>query len=238
MEPLKKTRIYRFFKRIFFGLIYLFLELGKKRDRLFYLSKWIFENNDYKIVEYPLNNKSIVLDVGGYMGNFSDRIISLYNPYLIIFEPVNKFFEILKNKYSRNTKVKIYKYGLSDQNTKQNIYLSYDGTSFLKKSKKAENVELKNVADIIKKYKSVDLMSINIEGSEYVVIEKLASTELIKRIKYLQVQFHNFIPDSDNYRKKVIKMISKTHNYRYSYPFVWEAFEIKKSFLPKKQRIP
>lgn len=238
MEKLKKTEIYKFNKRIFFGLIYLFLTFIKNRNHIFYLSKWIFENNENKIVDYPLNNKSIVLDVGGYVGNFSDRIISLYEPYLIIFEPVNKFYKILKRRYSKNTKVRIYKYGLSDRNAKQKIYLSQDGTSLIKKTAKAESVELRDVADIIKKYKLIDLMSINIEGAEYVVIERLVSTKLIKRIKYLQVQFHNFVPDADNYRKKVIKTMLKTHKVRYSYPFVWEAFEIRKSFLPKKQRIP
>lgn len=233
MEKLKTTKIYRFFKRIFFGLIYLVLRFGKNRSRIFYFSKWVFENSDYKTISYPLNNKSIVLDVGGYTGIFSSKIISLYNPYLTIFEPVNNFFKVLKRKYSRNTKIQIYKYGLSDRNTKQNIYLSNDGTSLIKKTEKIENIELKDVATVIKKHKSIDLMSINIEGSEYVVIERLTSTGLIKRIKYLQVQFHDFVPNAIKLRKEIIRKIKKTHNTRYSYPFVWESFEIKNSLLKK-----
>lgn len=229
MVNLKDTKIYKLFKLYFFTLEYFLLKIIGGKTKGYYFSKWVLDRGEEKmLVDYPLNSQSLVIDVGGYTGNFSDKIISIYNPNLFIFEPVKKYFDILTGKYSKNPKVKIYKYGLSDRNTQQNIYLSDDGTSLIKHTDKIEKVKLKDISDLIKKFKSIDLISINIEGAEYNVLERLTSTKLINRIKYLQVQFHDFVPNSNSLRKKIVKKILKTHKVRYSYPFVWESFELKK----------
>lgn len=199
-----------------------------KTSRVGYFSKWVIDKGgEFLFFNYPLNPKSIVVDIGGYKGFFSDEIISLYDPTMYILEPVQEYFLILKNKYSKNKKVKIFNFGLSDKNTTRDIYLSGDGTSLVKEGNKSEKIKLVDTATFFKKIGFVDLVSINIEGSEYEVLNKLVSTTLIKNIKYLQVQFHKFIPNSTMVRNRIVKLILKTHKVRYSYPFVWESFELK-----------
>ena len=201
----------------------------KGDGRVYYFSKWIADKGDSNLLfDYSINDKSLVVDIGGYKGFFSDKIISLYNPTIFIVEPVKEYFLILKNKYKNNKKVGVFNYGLSDKNGTQNIYLSDDGTSLIKKTGQSEKIKLVDAAIFLRKFKSIDLLSVNIEGAEYQVLERLIKTDLIKRVQFLQVQFHEFAPHAKNLRKRIIKKILKTHRVRFSYPFVWESFELKK----------
>lgn len=228
MVNLKSTKIYMLPKKFFFVVVNFLLKTIDLKNWEYYYSKWIIDNGDeILLTKYPLNSESIVVDIGGYTGYFSDKIVDLYNPHITILEPVKKFYKILKNKYANNKKVEIYNYGLSNKNSQQKIYLSDDGTSLIKKSDKTETIKLIDATTFFRKFKSIDLLSINIEGAEYEVLERLLETRLIKKIKFLQVQFHSFVPEASNRRQNMIKNILKTHKIYFSYPFVWESFRLK-----------
>lgn len=228
MKEVRQGKMYKLFKRIFFITINFILKTIDLKNWEYYYSKWVADDGDNTLLtKYPLNPDSLVIDVGGYTGYFSDKINSLYNPHLIIFEPVKKYYKVLKSKYRNKRNVEIYNYGLANKNSLRKIYLSNDGTSLIKKSDKSEKIKLVDVASFLNKFKLVNLISINIEGAEYDVLDRIIETKLIKKIKFLQVQFHNFIPDSQENRKRIVNKILKTHKIRYSYPFVWESFEMK-----------
>lgn len=228
MDKLKQNIVYKPIKRFLFIIFHFLLKNVCLQNRWYYYSKWVIDNGDERLLtKYPLNSKSVVIDVGGYTGYFSNKIVELYNPHLIIFEPVKKFYEILKNKYANNKNVKIYNYGLSDKNSQQKIFLSKDGTSLIKKSSRSEKIKLVDVTEHITKIKNIDLMSLNIEGEEYKLLNRLIETRILKNIRFLQVQFHDFVPGAKYKRTNILKSILKTHNIRYSYPFVWESFEKK-----------
>ena len=230
MEKLRQTKIYEPLKKLFFVMVHFGLKTSGLKNWLYYYSKWVIDNGDETLLtKYPLNSKSTVIDVGGYKGFFSDKIISHYNSNIIILEPVNKYFWLLKNKYKDNKKVKIYNFGLSDGDSYRNIYLSGDGTSLINKSNALEKVRLVDCLTFLKKFKSIDLISLNIEGEEYINLNRLIGGGLIKRIKFLQIQFHDFVPAAKAKRSKIIKKILKSHTVRYSYPFVWESFEKKRN---------
>lgn len=228
MNTFKASVPYKLARKLLFSFIFRIYQNRKQKDFKYYFAKWVKDDGeDNLLVNYPLNKKSLVVDVGGYKGYFSDKIISLYDPKLIILEPVKEFYTILKAKHKNNPKVKIYNYGLSDRSSFQNIYISDDGTSLIKKSDKVEKIKIEDVVGFVKKYKFIDLMSINIEGAEYQLLSRLIKTNLLKKIKFTQVQFHDFVPNSKRLRKDIIKEILKSHKVRYSYPFVWESFGIR-----------
>jgi FkbM family methyltransferase len=234
MNTFKASAPYKITKKLLFSLIFQIYQNRKQKDFKYYFSKWVKEDGeDNLLINYPLNKNSLIVDVGGYKGHFSDKIISLYDPKIIIFEPVREFNKILKNRYKNNSKVSIRNYGLSDKSSFQDIFISGDGTSLIKKSDKISKIKTQDVADFVKKHKFIDLMSINIEGAEYQLLNRLIETNLLKNIKFLQVQFHDFVPNSKALRKDTLKNILKTHKVRYSYPFVWESFEIRSNNITK-----
>ena len=147
--------------------------LSKRKKEL---KKWKKDQGDKLLrLNYELNENSVVFDIGGYEGEWSLKIFNKYKCKIYIFEPITIFANIIKNKFIKNNKIKVYAFGLGKKDTSTNINLDEDGSSLYKKSKKIEKVEIKNIANFINNYKieKIDLMKINIEGGEYDLMEKL-----------------------------------------------------------------
>ena len=73
---------------------------------------------------------------------------------------------------------------------------------------------------------NIDLMYMNIEGSEYKLLPHIIKSGKIKNIKYLQIQFHNFVDNSKELRRQIRKDLKKTHRCIFNFPFIWESWKI------------
>jgi hypothetical protein len=58
-------------------------------------------------------------------------------------------------------------------------------------------------------------------------LEHLIETEWIKKIKNIQIQFHDFVPHAEKHMKAIQEQLKKTHFLTYQYPWVWENWELK-----------
>ena len=98
--------------------------------------------------------------------------------------------------------------------------------------KKVRSVQVSDTTEVEKRYKArhkkIDLMKINIEGSEYELLEHLIESGCIKKITDIQVQFHNFVPNAPEKRSELHKKLSRTHYMTYNYPWIWENWRLKK----------
>ncbi len=195
------------------------------------LCRWFWNDGDNThLVDHDLKRDSLVFDVGGYIGNFSDKIISKFNPQIYIFEPVKSYYLVLKDKYKDNEKVKIHNIGLSDRTRSELISVAGDASSMFVNSDEKEEIKLVDIVEFMKESHlngTIDLLSINIEGGEYPLLKRIIESGLIKRVENLQVQFHHFIPLASKMREKLLQGLSKTHETTFSYPFVWEGFRKK-----------
>lgn len=82
--------------------------------------------------------------MGGYSGDYSEEITSLFNPTIYIFEPDNEFFDKLVTSFNNNTKVKILNFALS--NKTENLNLVKDGESFsLHKVPNERTIQVKGI---------------------------------------------------------------------------------------------
>ena len=92
------------------------------------LKKWFEDNGDNTHrINYNLNQDSIVFDLGGYIGEWSDKIQRKYDSKIYIFEPVLKYFSELKKTFELKENIKIYNFGLSDKT--HNTEIIHDGAS-------------------------------------------------------------------------------------------------------------
>jgi FkbM family methyltransferase len=188
-------------------------------------NKWFKDKGDENLrVNYPLTEQSTVFDVGGYRGDWSDEIIKRYNPFIYIFEPVSDYYSLLVNRFSNNPKVKIYKFGLSNENKTENIAILGNASSTYKRSNTNLPIELRDVKDFLKseKVEFIDLIKINIEGGEYPLLNRMIKEEIIPKVQDIQVQFHNFYPEAEFWRENIRDSLTKTHFLTYEYPFIWE----------------
>ena len=65
-------------------------------------------------------------------------------------------------------------------------------------------------------------LKLNIEGSEYELLESLISSNNLDKIKYLQIQFHENVNNAVIKRNEIIKEMRKTHFNKWTYYFVWK----------------
>jgi FkbM family methyltransferase len=193
--------------------------------------RWFNDGGDLRYrYDYDLNEDSVVFDVGGYEGKFSKKIEQDFNCKIFIFEPIKYYYELIVNKFSSNSNVKVYNFGLSKLNEDIKIFHSNDASSIFKESDSYEIIKSKNISDFINEnsIKKIDLLKLNIEGSEYDLLERLIEDNKLHIIDNIQVQFHTFIDNCIERRNNIREKLRKTHHETYCYDFVWENWEKNK----------
>ena len=84
--------------------------------------RWFQDNGDHtRLLDHDLNEKSVVFDIGGYTGEFTDDIFNKFGCNVYVFEPVQKFYSQLCERFDENNKVRIFNYGLATENIQSSI---------------------------------------------------------------------------------------------------------------------
>ena len=91
-----------------------------------------------------------------------------------------------------------------------------------------EVIETRDIVEILDLTNSkLKFMEINIEGAEYVVLERILSAQVVSNIEILLIQFHNFESDSELRRANIRQKLMQSHEMVYCYDFVWEKWTRK-----------
>jgi FkbM family methyltransferase len=194
---------------------------------------WVNDNGDNTHrINYDLNEASVVFDLGGYRGDWSAQIFCRYNCSIFIFEPYQEYFKKIKERFLLNSKVKVFPFALAEGNYTASIGIDDDKTSMYIQSNLKAEIVLRNIHDFLNENNvlHIDLMKINIEGGEFSLLEFLLLTNDVIKIKNIQVQFHDLIPNAENRMKNIQCELSKTHELTYQYEFVWENWKLKEGY--------
>ena len=197
------------------------------------VAPWFRNQGDKTLrLDYNLNEKSIVFDLGGYEGQWASDIYSKYCCRIYIFEPVPEFAQNIKQRFLKNPKISVHHFGLAGETCKEILCVSADGSSVFKQSSNSVEITLLKAIDFLNENNihHIDLMKINIEGGEYSLLEHLIETGFVKQIDNMQVQFHDFVPNAEQRMIEIQQKIATTHNLTYQYKFVWENWKIKENY--------
>lgn len=177
-------------------------------------------------LDYPLVGSSLVLDVGGFEGQWASDIYGRFACKVMVFEPVPKFAAGISHRFEMNPDIEVLAFGLGGQTRDAGFSVQGDRSSVFGHGAGATSVHLVSAAELFRgqAIREVDLMKVNIEGGEYELLDHLISTGLIARIANLQVQFHDVIPDAAARRGAIISRLRGTHDCQWCYPFVWESW--------------
>ena len=200
----------------------------KTRNRII----WSFKNGDDTIsLDYPLNENSIVFDIGAYHGSFTEKIFKKFNCNIYAFEPILENSDKIRSKFKHNNKIKIYDFGLIDSDRDEKISNIGLGSSIFPRDEGIPDnfIKLVSFEKFIQQnsIQKIDLVYVNIEGSEYDLMRHIIDSGNIKKIKFLQIQFHNFIENSTLRRMQIRNDLKKTHKPIFNYSFTWEGWALK-----------
>jgi FkbM family methyltransferase len=193
-----------------------------------YIWNDIFDGDNTFRLDYPLNENSIIFDIGGYKGEFSEKIDNKYHCQIYIFEPVKEFYDEIVEKFKGNINVKVFNFGFSNKNEDIEIKLQDDSSSIIRVNDcQTEIVKMMKLSDFIKLGRNIDLLKLNVEGAEYYILDDLIQSNLLPAINNIQVQFHEI---DKNYNKKLDYIraeLNKTHRLTYQFNWIWENWQIR-----------
>ena len=141
---------------------------------------------DWLRYEYDLNENSIVIDLGCYIGEFTKIMEDKFNCYIYSFEPIKLFHDVCVDKFKNNSKIKVYKAGLSNENKKVDFTIGGEASSMFSDEDRPEiDVDLIKIDDFLEqeKIQKVNVLKMNIEGGEYDLLEYMIKNNLTEKFE-------------------------------------------------------
>jgi FkbM family methyltransferase len=176
-------------------------------------AQWQADNAEHLRYEYDLSPDSLVFDIGAYKGDWAREIYRRYQCKLICIEPTNAILgfdqgEVINKAASTNEGT--IRFGGADDR----VSAFADGE---------QEYPCFDINELLSEHEEIDLVKINIEGAEYHLLNHVIDAKLHKRMKNLQVQFHQVEgePFEEMYGA-IASKLSETHRPTFLYRFCWE----------------
>ncbi|WP_394690973.1 FkbM family methyltransferase [Hoeflea sp.] len=200
-----------------------------KAQRLAY-RRWRADKGETLRTRFPgLTPQSVVFDIGGFRGTWSDALFEYYGSQIQIFEPHPRFAAELESKYAAVPEISVNAFALGKQDGSMAISDAGDASSALKSEGAALAGRVVSTQDFMARFEPavIDVAKINIEGGEYELLPALYEADQLGRFKLLQIQFHLFDTDHIAARDRIREQLSETHVCDWSYDFIWEQWSLK-----------
>lgn len=192
------------------------------------------------LVDVDLPPHAVVIDVGAYVGEWSERILQRVDArgtegvQVHSFEPEPHAVKQLEANVGDDPRVRVHRFGLAGADRTEHLSIGGPGSSvFVDPTAPgflgAAEVELRDVDAVLASLAPahIDLMKINIEGGEFELIDRLHATGWLPRIGTLIIQFHEFGPDAYRGRRRNRRQLAETHRCTWSYTWVYERWDPK-----------
>ncbi|MEM9257392.1 MAG: FkbM family methyltransferase [Pseudomonadota bacterium] len=213
------------------GFIRSALELHYYRPAFYHWMAACTKNPDL-LYEADFGNSSLVLDVGAYIGEWAEEILSRHEARVIALEPDPRNFKQLAQRAERLPQLTPLEYGVGDRDETVAMTQEFLGSAMFtdnhpdRAKTKLVDVTIRDIRSVWSDLglKRVDLMKINIEGAEFPLLERMMQTDLLAEVDTYLIQFHEWHPGAYRRRRNIQKALSATHRPAWDYHFVWEKW--------------
>lgn len=185
--------------------------------------------------EYNLDPKSIVIDAGGYEGNFAKTIAEKYGCKVFVYEPILEHAAGILRRIENTplaSLIKVFNAGVGAHDRKETFGVKGDQTGIACTSaNREEEVQIVDIGQAIDVLAGpggqIDLLKLNIEGMEFEVLEALLDRGLTQRFTNIQVQPHNHIPRAEQRWAAIRNLMLINHRITWEAPWCWINFQLK-----------
>jgi FkbM family methyltransferase len=173
---------------------------------------------------YDLAPDSLVLDLGGYEGQWASDLYARRRCRIFVFEPIQRFADAIATRFRHNPDIKVLPFALGATTRNEDLSVCGASSSAFKEKSERERVRFVDVAEWFEqeRIERVALMKVNIEGGEYELLERMLAAGLVSRVEDLQIQFHNFAANAATRMQAIQAGLAATHEPTYQFRFVWE----------------
>ena len=192
------------------------------------------------LVDVDLPAGGVALDVGGFEGQWSTRVLERADRRgpgdlrVHAFEPDPSSVELFRHALGHDPRVVLHPFGLGGHDRTVTLAVGGAGSSVFVDPNApgfhgAAEVELRDVDAVLQSLdvERIDLIKVNIEGGEYELFDRLQETGWLGRTGTVFVQFHEFAPDAYRARRRVRRHLERTHRCTWSHPWVFERWDPK-----------
>jgi FkbM family methyltransferase len=168
------------------------------------------------IYQESISPQSVIYSFGiGEDTSFDEEMIRLFGVKIFAFDPTPRAIKWIKKK--NNKKIIFSSYGIDIENTERVFFMPKNPTFVSGSLVKTDNVgeeyikvKVKNLETIMKEkgHNKLDVLKIDIEGSEYEILEQVLEKKI--QIDQILVEFHDrFVKKGTLRRRKLIKDLEK-----------------------------
>lgn len=180
------------------------------------------------LVTAEIDESSVVVDAGAYVGEWSERIAARYGSTIYAFEPSPHACRRLRRAVEGRPGIEVFGFGLSDRDEVVSLAIDGPGSSAFSGvgAFGVAEVPLRDVVGVFEELgiEEIDLLKVNIEGGEYPLFDRLIEAGWLERIRTISVQFHEWIPGAYRHRRRIRRALRQTHEEVWNYPWVWEVW--------------
>jgi FkbM family methyltransferase len=179
------------------------------------------------LVDADLDADSVVLDVGAYVGNWSEKVSDRYGCTIHAYEPASAAVRRASKRLSDRDKVHLHQYGLGASDQRARLAMAGPGSSVHTETSPMgsyEDITIRDVSAVLAELglEEIDLLKVNIEGGEFDLFDRLVETGWMPKVRQTMIQFHEFHPNAYWRRFVVRRALRRTHTEVWDYPWVWE----------------
>lgn len=181
---------------------------------------------------------NVIVDIGGNVGDDVSFFVTKHpKARIFTFEPIPKLFKQLQARFSNSTNVIAQNFGVSDADAQREFVLegpSGIGTTGTDHNVHGDHVQvqLRDVNQVLswvqKETGQVpDLLSMNCEGCEYSVMQRMAESGWLAKLPNIQLSWHvaGDVPDRVSKRCSIEKLLWQSHKRIFQSSFGWVGWQ-------------
>ena len=194
--------------------------------RIFRGKVWSLRQGDLRLRVQPddLAPADLFVEIGSFDGTTVQRFASRNDIRIVAFEPLPEYIGILQKKFGSAKNIVVEQKAVGATSGDRQISANGEASSEYSTSHNVVTVSCVDISEWMGD-EEIACLSINAEGAEFEILERLLETEKIRHIRLLEVQFHRVICDAAARRQRIRQQLQRYMLPVHCTPWVWEVWK-------------